>query len=110
MRTGATAWTCATSCPSSGGPSAPRGGLDGPELDAALRGPGTHPRGGALAGRMLRVLAEVGLVEVDAQAREVLVISSRRMSLDSSPAFRAYAARLAAAEAHLAPAPARVAA
>ena len=37
-------------------------------------------------------------------------ISSRRTSLDASPAFRAYAARLAAAEAHLAPAAARIAA
>ena len=59
---------------------------------------------------MLRVLAEAGLAEIDADAREVLVISSRRVSLDASPAFRAYAQRLAAAEAHLAPAPARIAA
>ncbi len=77
------------------------GGLDGAELEAALRGPGAHPRGGHLAGRMLRVLAEAGLVEVDAAARQVLVVSSQRTSLESSPAFRAYRERLAAAERYL---------
>ena len=58
---------------------------------------------------MLRVLAETGLVEVDAQAREVLVVSTERTSLETSSAFRAYAARLAAAEGHLGAAPARAA-
>ncbi len=86
-----------------------RGGLDGPELDAALRGPGAHPRCGRMAGRMLRVLAEAGLIELDAGAREVLVVSTRRTSLDSSPAFRAYAQRLAAIEGYLAPAARRAA-
>ena len=58
----------------------------------------------ALAGRMLRVLAEAGLVEVDVRAREVLVVSTERTSLDRSPAFRAYATRLDAALRHLDPA------
>jgi hypothetical protein len=86
-----------------------QGGLDGADLERALCGEGAHPRGGALCGRMLRVLAEVGLVEVDAEAREVLVVSTERTSLEGSAAFRAYAERLAAAERHLGGAVARAA-
>ncbi|MGI8750041.1 MAG: DHHA1 domain-containing protein, partial [Thermoleophilaceae bacterium] len=80
---------------------AKQGGLDGPELDAALGGPGSHPREGALAGRLLRVLAEIGLLEVDVGSREVLVASRKRTSLEHSLAYRAYAGRLAAAERYL---------
>ncbi len=78
-----------------------RGGLAGVDLEGVLRGPGAHPRAGALAGRLLRVLAEVALIEVDVEAREVVVTSTEQTSLEHSPAFRAYAARLAAAERHL---------
>ncbi len=78
-----------------------RGGLDGPALEAALRGPGAHPREGAFAGRLLRVLAELGLIDVDAEAREVLMISKERTALERSAAFRAYATRLHGVERHL---------
>lgn len=82
---------------------AAEGGLTGPALESALRGGGAHPRSPALAGRMLRVLAEAGLAEVDLDARAVAVASTERTALDRSPAFRAYSQRLAAVEAHLAP-------
>ncbi len=50
---------------------------------------------------MLRVLAEAGLVEVDADTREVLVVSGAT-SLEGSAAFRAYARRgCGAVEQHL---------
>ena len=42
-----------------------RGGAAGEELEAALRGDGPRPRSAALAGRLLRVLAELDLVELD---------------------------------------------
>jgi single-stranded-DNA-specific exonuclease len=66
----------------------------------------------AVAGRALRVLAELGLVEVDRAAMTVRVPPARRTELERSPAFRAAAARLAAlrperpAHADRAPAPA----
>jgi single-stranded-DNA-specific exonuclease len=50
----------------------------------------------AVAGRALRVLAELGLVEVDRAAVTVRVPPARRTELERSPAFRAAAARLAA--------------
>lgn len=77
------------------------GGLGGPELEVALRGPHAHPREGAMAGRLLRVLSEVGLIEVDAESREALVVSTQRADLERSAAFRGYGARLDAVERHL---------
>jgi single-stranded-DNA-specific exonuclease len=49
----------------------------------------------AVAGRALRVLAELGLVEVDRAALRVRVPPAQRTELERSPAFRAAAARLA---------------
>ena len=76
------------------------------------RGPARTRRASArpaLAGRMLRVLAETGLVEVDADARAVLVVSTARTSLERSAAFRAYGERLDAVERHLGAVTARAA-
>lgn len=78
-----------------------RDGLEGTELEAVLRGDGAYPRSGALAGRLLRVLSELGLIEVDRRSRRASVVATDRTSLEHSVAFRAYARRLMAAESHL---------
>ena len=72
------------------------GTLEGDGLEAALRGTGAYPRGGALCGRMLRVLCELGLGELDGRA--LRAVPGARTNLERSPAHRAYAARLADAE------------
>ena len=84
--------------------------LGGEDLLALLRGSGSQPRSGALAGRLLRVLDELGLATV---RRAPLTVSvpepAGRTDLERSPAFRAYAARLADGLAHLGAEPARTA-
>jgi single-stranded-DNA-specific exonuclease len=75
--------------------------LTGEPLERALRGDGIYARGGALAGRLLRVLSELGLVRCDLAARTVEAIAGARRPLDESVTNSAYAARLAAAERHL---------
>jgi single-stranded-DNA-specific exonuclease len=70
-----------------------RGGAAGGELEALLRGDAQRPRSAAAAGRGLRVLAELGLVAVDAAARSVAVLAVGRTELERSPAFRAYERR-----------------
>jgi single-stranded-DNA-specific exonuclease len=81
---------------------APPGVLTGEALDALLRGAGPQPRSGALAGRLLRVLAELDLVELEPAPLAVRVPApAGRTELERSPAFRAYAERLADGLAHL---------
>ena len=70
-----------------------RGGAEGETLEAALRGDGAHPRGPALAGRLLRVLTELGLVDLDRQRGATAITGIRRTELDWSPAYRAYTKR-----------------
>lgn len=76
-------------------------------LEQALCGDGAYPRGGACAGRLLCILDELGLARWDPAARLVEAVEGVRRPLDHSAANRAYAARLAAAERHLAPAAGR---
>jgi len=64
---------------------------DGRALAEALAAPGPP----AVAGRALRVLAELGLVEVDRAAAAVRLPAAERTALERSPTFRAAAARLA---------------
>jgi len=73
----------------------PRVPLTGAELAAILRGSGAQPRSGTVAGRLLRVLAELGLAVVAAEPLAVTVPApAGRTDLERSPAFRAYAERL----------------
>jgi single-stranded-DNA-specific exonuclease len=76
--------------------------LCGEPLAEILRGTGAQPRSGAVAGRLLRVLGELELVVVgtDPLAVEVLPVAERT-EVERSPAFRAYARRLADGLAHL---------
>ena len=64
------------------------GGAVGEDLAGALRGDEPSPRTPTLAGRCLRVLAELGLVLVDAPARRVAVPSARPTQLERSATFR----------------------
>ena len=53
------------------------GAVTGEALAAILRGSGAQPRSGAVAGRLLRVLAELGLVEL---ATAPLAVAVRRLA------------------------------
>ena len=70
--------------------------LGGATLAALLRGAGAPPRTGALAGRLLRVLEELGLVVVERAPLQVRTVAGApRTELERSPTFRACAWRLA---------------
>jgi single-stranded-DNA-specific exonuclease len=69
------------------------GGVRGEPLAELLRGPG-GAYSAALAGRLLRVLAELELVAVDPAAPAVGVPAAERTELERSGAYRAYQRRL----------------
>jgi single-stranded-DNA-specific exonuclease len=69
------------------------GGAAGEELEALLRGDPQAPMPATLAGRVLRVLAELDLVSLDPDGRTVTVPSAERTALERSAAFRAYQQR-----------------
>jgi single-stranded-DNA-specific exonuclease len=75
------------------------GELSGEALAAALRGDGRHRRDGRHCGRLVRVLCELDLASWE--AGRLARGAGGRTDLERSPANRAYAARLAAAERHL---------
>ena len=79
------------------------GSAQGDDLAALLRGASETDAGrpAGLAGRLLRVLAELELVEVDAEAGAVTVHAERPTSLERSPCFGAHARRLAEGRAAL---------
>jgi single-stranded-DNA-specific exonuclease len=67
----------------------------GEACEAVLRGEGPQPRSAALAGRLVRVLAELGLVSLDRDGLALRVVEApARTTLERSPAFRAYQQRL----------------
>jgi single-stranded-DNA-specific exonuclease len=69
------------------------GDAAGEELEMVLRGDGKTPRPAGLAGRVLRVLAELHLVSLDLEGRTLTVPPAERTSLEGSAAFRAYQQR-----------------
>lgn len=69
------------------------GGAAGEELEALLRGDPRMPRTAALAGRLLRVLAELSLVSLDPERRTLSVPAAERTALERSEAYRAYERR-----------------
>ena len=81
--------------------------LEGDALESALRGKGTYGRRGAVCGRMLRVLGELGLAQFTPpqadRLAECRALAGARTALEHSVAGRAYAARLAAVERYLGP-------
>ena len=66
------------------------GGAAGEELEALLRGDPQAPRPARLAGRVLRVLAELDLVSLDPQTMTLAVPEAERTTLERSAAFRVY--------------------
>jgi single-stranded-DNA-specific exonuclease len=69
------------------------GEAEGEELERLLRGDAKAPRPAGLAGRVLRVLAELQLVSLDPDGRALTVPPAERTALEGSAAFRAYQQR-----------------
>ena len=66
------------------------GDAQGHALQVILRGDEAQPRSAALAGRLLRILGELGLVEVDRRRQAVEVPAAHGTDLNRSPAFLTY--------------------
>jgi hypothetical protein len=80
-------------------------------LEALLRGDEPHPRSGSQAGRLVRILAEAGLVSVApaAEGYAIELLAVDRTDLRRSPAYTRSLERLEAARAQLGAAAARAA-
>ena len=77
-----------------GGSAGPSASVTGTALAAILRGSGSQPRSGTVAGRLLRVLSELGLIELRTDPLAVQVPpAAGRTELERSAAFCAYAER-----------------
>jgi single-stranded-DNA-specific exonuclease len=71
------------------------GGARGEACEAMLSGDGAQPRSAALAGRLVRVLAELDLVVLEREALALTVAERpERTALERSAAYRAYQQRL----------------
>jgi single-stranded-DNA-specific exonuclease len=86
-----------------------RGGR-GTDLEAALRGHGPAPRTPVAAARLLRVLLELELAELDRATFRARILPAGRTELERSPTFRRCTALLAAARRRLGAAPTATAA
>jgi single-stranded-DNA-specific exonuclease len=65
-----------------------RGSADGEELEALLRGDGTHSRSVAQARRLVAILTELGLVSLDRDLRALTVRDAGRTALERSATYR----------------------
>jgi single-stranded-DNA-specific exonuclease len=65
----------------------------GEELERLLRGDGSPGRSARLAGRLIRVLAELELVSLDRDLPALAIAGRAPTALDRSPSFRVYAQR-----------------
>jgi single-stranded-DNA-specific exonuclease len=70
-----------------------RGRVAGQELEHLLRGEGPHSRPARLAGRLIRVLAELELVSLDRDLRALAIAGLGPTALDRSAAYRVYTQR-----------------
>ncbi len=70
-----------------------RGRETGEELEHLLRGDGPHGRPARLAARLIRVLAELGLVSLDRDLPALAIVGAAPTALERSPAYRVYAQR-----------------
>jgi len=80
------------------------GDVAGAALEVLLRGQGTHPRSTAACVRLLRVLAELGLIQVDGAAPggpTCRLGAGERTSLERSATYLESRRTLAEAEAYL---------
>jgi single-stranded-DNA-specific exonuclease len=67
--------------------------VTGKELERLLRGDGSHGRPARLAGRLIRVLAELELVSLDRDLPALAIAGLAPTALERSPAYRVYAQR-----------------
>jgi single-stranded-DNA-specific exonuclease len=67
--------------------------VSGEELERLLRGDTPHGRPARLAGRLVRVLAELGLVSLDRDLPALTIAGLGPTELDRSPSYRAYTQR-----------------
>jgi len=65
----------------------------GEELERLLRGDGPYDRSVQLAGRLVRVLAELELVSLDRNLPTLAIAGTAPTALERSPSFRVYAKR-----------------
>ena len=65
----------------------------GEELEHLLRGEGPHGRPARLAGRLIKVLAELELVSLDPELPALAIAGVAPTALDRSPSYRVYAKR-----------------
>ncbi len=65
----------------------------GEELERLLRGDGPHGRSARLAGRLVRVLAELELVSLDRDLPALAIAGRAPTALERSPSYRVYAQR-----------------
>jgi single-stranded-DNA-specific exonuclease len=65
----------------------------GEELERLLRGEGPHGRPARLAGRLIKVLAELELVSLDPALPALVIAGVTPTALDRSPSYRVYAKR-----------------
>jgi single-stranded-DNA-specific exonuclease len=65
----------------------------GEELEQLLRGDGPHARPARLAGRLIRVLAELELVSLDRDLPALAMTGGAQTALDRSPSYRVYTQR-----------------
>jgi hypothetical protein len=65
----------------------------GEELEHLLRGDGQYGRPARLAGRLIRVLAELELVSLDRDLPALAIAGAAPTALERSPAFRVYSQR-----------------
>jgi len=72
------------------------------ELEAALRGTARYPRPAADCARLLTVLTQLGLIELDLDGPACRIVDGIRSDLELSPAFRAAREQLDATERALA--------
>ncbi len=70
-----------------------RGRVAGEELEHLLRGDGPHPRPARLAGRLIKVLAELELVSLDRDLPALAIVGAAPTALERSAAYRVYAQR-----------------
>jgi hypothetical protein len=67
--------------------------VTGEELEQLLRGDGLHGRPARLAGRLIRVLAELELVSLDRALPALAIAATAPTALERSPAYRVYLQR-----------------
>jgi len=72
-------------------------------LEATLRGTGRYPREASACARLLRVLTELGLIELKLDAPSWRIVEGVQSDLELSPTYRAARTELEATEQALAP-------